>query len=91
VKRDFLFLGCENGHEWFSHGGCNAGCHDEYCSCSVPVNVCHRCGDCDYGQNEEAEQIKAECAALWGEPARRFSEDALARYRYEDAAPEIPK
>lgn len=50
-------LGCE----WQSTGGMNAGC-SEWCSCSVPVNECPFCGDCDYGENDEAEQIRAACA-----------------------------
>ena len=51
----------EGGHDWKSSGGANAGCgHD--CGCSVPVNVCSKCGDCDYGDNEEAEAIRTDCA-----------------------------
>lgn len=60
MERDFLFVGCERGHAWRSLGGCNAGC-DEDCCCSVPVNFCSRCGDCDYGDNEEAEKIRRDC------------------------------
>lgn len=71
MARDWLHVGCEKGHDWHSRGGCNAGCHDE-CSCSVPVNFCTRCGDCDYGDNEEAKQVRADCAALWGDPTTRF-------------------
>jgi hypothetical protein len=67
TKRDWLFVGCELGHDLHSIGGCNAGCHEE-CSCSVPVNVCRRCGDCDYGKNDEAEQVRVNCAAIWGDP-----------------------
>jgi hypothetical protein len=48
------------GHDWQSIGGCNAGC-DPNCSCSVPVNECTRCKDCDYGQNEEAAQVRRDC------------------------------
>lgn len=60
-KRDFIFLGCQRGnHEWQSIGGCNAGCSDD-CYCSVPVNECSRCGDCDYGDNEDAEQVRENC------------------------------
>lgn len=59
-KRDFLYVGCENGHDMQSIGGCNAGC-DPFCICSVPVNRCTRCGDCDYGENEEADRTRAEC------------------------------
>jgi len=72
-NRDFLFVGCEAGHDWQSIGGCNAGCH-AMCACSVPVLQCSRCGDCDYGDNEDAEQTRWHCAALWGAPAERFDE-----------------
>lgn len=44
-------------------GGCNAGCGERDCCCSVPVYECTRCGDSDYGDNAEADEIKAECAA----------------------------
>lgn len=40
-------------------GGKNCGCHDG--GCSVPVYVCSRCGDSDYGDNQEAAAIRAEC------------------------------
>lgn len=74
TKRDFLFVGCEAGHDWHSLGGCNAGCHPEHCACSVPVNTCRRCGDCDYGDNAEAEQVRADCALLLGSPAERLGD-----------------
>ena len=51
----------ELGHVWRHIGGCNAGCGDD-CACSVPVHECARCGDCDYGDNAEAEAERAECA-----------------------------
>ncbi len=51
------------GHKWISLGGANAGCSD-VCSCSVPVHECDACGDCDYGENDEAEQIRSDCLAL---------------------------
>jgi hypothetical protein len=47
-------------HDWKHIGGCNAGC-DEECGCSVPVHECTRCGDCDYGDNEEAASTRASC------------------------------
>lgn len=51
-----------NGHKWKSIGGSNAGCElGDDCGCSIPVHSCIHCGDCDYGVNAEAEQIKAEC------------------------------
>ena len=59
--RDWLFVGCEDGHDMQSIGGCNAGCC-ESCGCSVPVNTCTRCGDCDYGDNEDADRVRVECA-----------------------------
>lgn len=60
--RDFLFVGCERGHDWQSVGGCNAGCKP-LCVCSIPVNECSRCGDCDYGDNDEARCVRALCEA----------------------------
>lgn len=70
-KRDFLFVGCEAGHDWQSIGGCNAGCHDN-CVCSVPVNECSRCRDCDYGDNEDAIRVRDNCALLLGTTEERF-------------------
>lgn len=49
------------GHDWQSIGGCNAGCCDD-CGCSVPVNECTRCKDCDYGDNDEAIKVRSLCA-----------------------------
>jgi hypothetical protein len=60
TSRDWLFVRCEQGHDWQSIGGCNASC-EENCQCSVPVNVCSRCGDCDYGDNAEADRVRADC------------------------------
>ena len=60
--RDWLHVRCEDGHDWQHIGGCNAGCA-EWCCCSVPVQKCSRCGDYDYGDNDEARQIEADCAA----------------------------
>lgn len=47
------------GHEWESIGGASCGCPDGFCS--VPVQECKHCGDCDYGENEWAEQTRTEC------------------------------
>lgn len=47
------------GHVWVSTGGRNCGCEDG--CCSVPVHECEVCGDCDYGDNEEASIIIAKC------------------------------
>ena len=61
--RDWLFVGCEAGHDWQSTGGCNAGCNQgDDCGCSVPVHICSRCKACDYGDNEEAETVRRDCA-----------------------------
>ncbi len=49
------------GHDWKSIGGCNCGCHP-HAACSVPVNECSRCKDCDYGDNAEAGEIRSQCA-----------------------------
>lgn len=66
--RDILNLyDCSaQGHDWKSRGGCNAGCDDD-CACSVPVHECTRCGDCDYGDNEEAEEVRRDCRMRRGE------------------------
>lgn len=50
----------EYGHDWQFLGGANAGCCDT-CGCSVPVYKCSKCGDCDYGDNDEAKQIREDC------------------------------
>jgi hypothetical protein len=48
------------GHKWEFSGGMNCGCEIGYCS--VPVLKCASCGDCDYGDNAEADQCRTECA-----------------------------
>lgn len=48
------------GHVWVFVGGKNAGCSD-VCGCSVPVHTCRDCGDCDYGDTEEAGDIMSQC------------------------------
>lgn len=71
TERDFLFVGCERGHDMKHVGGRNAGCSPD-CACSIPVHECSRCHACDYGVNDEAAQIKADCAETWckcGRPA----------------------
>jgi hypothetical protein len=50
----------EMGHDMRSIGGCNAGC-DDACGCSVPVHECAVCGDCDYGVNDEAAEVRRRC------------------------------
>lgn len=63
VSRDVLWLGCYSGnHDWRLTGGCNAGCND-WCSCSVPVRKCAKCGDCDYGDSLEAAKVRQDCEA----------------------------
>lgn len=45
----------EVGHDWKHIGGRNAACsRGRDCMCSIPVHECAKCGDCDYGDNEEA-------------------------------------
>jgi len=74
LKRQAASATCADlGHDWHSTGGRNAGCH-EWCGCSIPVQVCQRCGDCDYGDNDEARQTIADCAERYGQPAERFAE-----------------
>lgn len=46
-------------HRWKFVGGRNCGCPDG--GCSIPVHECESCGDCDYGENAEADAIIAEC------------------------------
>jgi hypothetical protein len=61
LERRAAFATCiDLGHDWESTGGCNCGCERGYCS--MPVNVCRRCGDCDYGYNDEAISIRQNCA-----------------------------
>lgn len=60
MPRDFLFVNCQIEHAWRSVGGCNAGCSKD-CACSVPVHECAACGDCDYGKNAEADEVRANC------------------------------
>lgn len=78
MARDFLFVGCEGGHDMKHIGGCNAGCHKD-CCCSVPVHTCSRCGDSDYGDNAEADQVRADCALKFGPPAERYSDHQQSR------------
>lgn len=59
-------------HDWRSDGGCSAGCKPD-CDCSVPVNTCRRCKDCDYGQNEEADEVKRLCAERRAEEKARYA------------------
>jgi hypothetical protein len=64
IEREIAQGPCrEHGHDWQSYGGCNAGCSPD-CCCSVPVNACTKCGDCDYGDNDEADQVRKNCKEL---------------------------
>ena len=47
------------GHKWVFSGGANCGCDDG--SFSIPVYECASCGDFDYGDNEEATEMRAKC------------------------------
>lgn len=47
------------GHKWIHAGGANCGCPEG--SCSVPVHECESCGDCDYGDNADADEVRAGC------------------------------
>ena len=47
------------GHVWVFAGGSNCGCPDG--SCGVPVSECSACGDCDYGENDDAVKIRSAC------------------------------
>lgn len=63
----------ELGHDWVSLGGCNCGCH-ENAACSIPVNECRRCGECDYGDNDDARAIKdgCDCREPWPDVEEGF-------------------
>jgi hypothetical protein len=52
------------GHKWDFSGGANCGCPGGG-SCSIPVHECGACGDCDYGDNDDAMEIRASCE--WAE------------------------
>lgn len=63
LERAMLSATCkEAGHDWRTIGGANAGC-GLYCGCSVPVYVCSKCNDSDYGDNSEADEIRTNCAS----------------------------
>lgn len=59
MKRDFILLGCQTGYDWQQIGGRNCGCEDGHCS--VPVMECGVCGQCDYGDNDEAREVVSDC------------------------------
>lgn len=77
IKREIAHAPCaEVGHRWRHIGGRNAGCDYPDCGCSVPVHKCEVCGDCDYGDNADAEKVLAECSSAddWREEERREEE-----------------
>lgn len=56
TARDWLFLNCQDGHDWVAKGGrhCDMAergyrCSREGCP-SQPVFECSRCGEIDYGE-----------------------------------------
>lgn len=63
LKREIATGPCiEFGHDWKHIGGQNAACpRGGDCVCSVPVHECTKCGDCDYGDNDEAAETIASC------------------------------
>lgn len=60
LRRVIASGSCAEGHTWVCEGGANAGCGDD-CACSVPVNGCSVCGVYDYGENQEAHDIREAC------------------------------
>lgn len=62
LKRQLASEPCAaHGCDMQFYGGASAGCGDG-CNCSVSVHVCSKCGDCDYGDNAEAIEIRRQCA-----------------------------
>lgn len=72
LERQIAGMTCaERGsHRWKSVGGANCGC--EGGNCSVPVHECEDCGDCDYGDNTEANEKRAGCAQSMRDFGRRL-------------------
>lgn len=76
LERQAMHATCtELGCNMVSLGGCNCGCmftddegHALPGQCSVPVNHCSRCGDCDYGDNDDARSVRSYCHERWGTP-----------------------
>lgn len=61
LEREARLASCaQAGHRMAHVGGCNCGCPDG--QCSVPVHECRVCEISDYGDNEEADDIRAACA-----------------------------
>ena len=59
MNRDYLFLNCEIEHDWQIVSSRNCCCGED--GCSIPVMECSVCKICDYGENDEAAEIKAKC------------------------------
>lgn len=60
LEREIAGAPCADvGHRWKFFGGRHCGC--EPGSCSVPVHKCSVCGDYDYGENDESEDIRRRC------------------------------
>lgn len=58
LKLRFATATCtEAGHRWRLVGGRSVGCCPDWCRCSVLVNECATCGECDYGHPAEAKVI----------------------------------
>ena len=55
------------GHKWVFTGGSNCGCPDGVCS--IPVHQCESCGDYDYGNNDEADEVRRTCD-MFAEPGK---------------------
>ncbi len=51
------------GHKWEFTGGVSCGC-GSWEGCSVPVHECASCGDCDYGDNAEADETRLRCQEI---------------------------
>lgn len=62
LQREVAQAHCgEVGHDWRFLGGKPCGCDDGWCS--IPVYECSKCGDCDYGDNDEADEVRSRCDA----------------------------
>lgn len=66
LEREVAQTACaESGHRWTFTGGMNCGCIGRWCS--LPVYSCAKCGDCDYGDNLEAQEIRWKCATAFAD------------------------
>lgn len=72
IKRQIAKASCaEAGCDMRHVGGVNACCELERdCACSVPLHECSRCGDCDYGDNDEAAETRKHCAEMRDGPTK---------------------